>query len=198
MPAFPGYSDQQLFQLIAEGDESAFREIFERYTPRLHPFVTGIVKENAIAREIVQEVFLRLWLNRSTAADIEKPSSWLYRVASNLSLTWFRRRNLEMQVLQNIGRDENSFEEEERLHVKELQQLIQQAVQALPPKRRTIFNLSREQGLGRREIARQLDISENTVKNQLGIALKFIQDHIQQHSGSYIPFLLLLTTLPDR
>lgn len=198
MPSTSIYTDNQLFQQIASGNETAFREIFERYTPQLHPFVLGIVKENAIAREIVQEVFLRLWLNRKTLADIGKPSSWLYRIASNLSLTWFRRRNLEAQILQTINQEgAQDAEQEERLHVKELQELIQQAINQLPPKRRTIFTLSREQGLGRKEIAQHLQLSENTVKNQLVIALKFIQEYVQQNSGLYIPFLLLLPALLD-
>ncbi len=58
------YNDKLLFARIAEGDENAFRQIFEQYVPAIHPFVRDIVKSDPIASEIVQEVFLKLWLKR--------------------------------------------------------------------------------------------------------------------------------------
>lgn len=190
-------TDIALFGQISEGSETAFREIFDRYTPQLHPFILGIVKKEAIAREIVQEVFLRLWLRRETLTAVEKPSSWLYRIASNLSMTWYRRQQMERKILETIGQSETASEHlpEEEFTSRELQKLIQDAINRLPPKRRQIFILSRVEGLSRKEIAQQLNMSENTVRNQLAISLKFIQKFIQQNSGFYIPFLLLLQSL---
>ncbi|HET6995730.1 MAG TPA: RNA polymerase sigma-70 factor [Chitinophagaceae bacterium] len=190
------HSDQQLFARIATGDESAFREIFTKFTPRLFPFVRDIVKSEDIAREIVQEVFLRLWLKRETIVEIESPSSWLYRVASNISLTHFRRQKLEEKIVQKIGNSQQAIvENDDDFSFKELNNLIQKAAQTLSTQRLRIFKMSRELGLSRKEIANELGISENTVKNQLATALKQIRDFIQKTTGIYIPAILIFQAL---
>lgn len=186
------HTDQELFRQIAEGDEHAFREIFYRYGAIIHPFILRMVKNEAVGREIVQEVFLRLWLKRETLAGIGNPSAWIYRVASNLALTHLRRRQLEARVLQGLRDTQPADPAHEALLMKELETLIHRAVEGLPPQRQKIFRLSREQGMSRKEIARHLHISENTVKNQLMISLKCIQEFIKKAGGSYIPFLLML------
>jgi RNA polymerase sigma-70 factor (ECF subfamily) len=188
-----------LFEKIAKGDEGAFREIFEQYGPVLYPFVFGIVKNEAMARDIIQEVFLRIWLKKGGLSEIENPSSWIYRIASNLALTHFRRQRLETKVLQSIQgqyRDEGDPDPvTESFSLKELQELIGKAAALLPSQRQKIFKMSRDQGLSRQEIAGQLNISENTVKNQLRLSLKFIQEFIGKTNGCYIPFLLLLPAM---
>jgi RNA polymerase sigma-70 factor (family 1) len=194
MQASPPYDDKLLFQQIAEGDENAFREIFNRYTPQIHPFVFGIVKNEMVAKEIVQEVFLRIWLKRETLTSIEKPSSWIYRIASNLSLTHFRRQKLEEKIIQGMG-SEDIHEPDEAFNAKELQGLINEAASKLPPKRQRIFRMSREEGLSRKEIAARLAISENTVKAQIMISLKFVQEFIQKTTGIYIPLFFLIHIL---
>ncbi len=183
-----------MFSQIAEGDENAFREIFNRFTPQIHPFVLGIVKNEMVAKEIVQEVFLRVWLKRDTLTTIEKPSSWLYRIASNLSLTHFRRQKLEEKIISGLKAGD-AGETDETLTAKELQAIINEAAGKLPPKRQTIFRMSREQGLNRREIAAKLGISENTVKSQIMISLKFIQEFIERTTGVYIPLFFLMHML---
>lgn len=193
MSTYSQYDDRLLFQQIATGDEAAFREIFQRYTPQLHPFALDIVKSDAVAKEIIQEVFLKLWLKRDSLTEIEKPSSWLYRITSNLSLNHFRRQQLELRVMETIQTDGGEEEIENNFSAKELQSLIHEASQLLPFQRKKIFMLSREQGLSRKEVAQQLGISENTVRNQLGIALKHIQDYIIKHNGLYIPAFLIVS-----
>jgi len=149
------------------------------------------------AKEIMQEVFLRIWLKRESLNTVEKPASWIYRIASNLSLTRFRRQKLEKKVLLAVQAGMATAHDtiEEDLNARELQQLIHKAAALLPSRRRQIFTLSREHGLARKEIAEKLNISENTVKNQLGISIKFIQEYIQKITGLYIPCILLLPLL---
>jgi RNA polymerase sigma-70 factor (ECF subfamily) len=194
------YEDRELFARIAEGDENAFREIFQYYGVLIHPYVSKIVKEESIAREIVQEVFLKLWINRETLTKIENPSSWLFRVASNFSISHFRKQELDKRLLKEIknrsvgdtnGLQGGHTDTVDELSAKELKTLIQQAVDQLPAKRKEIYLLSREQGLSRKEVADKLNLSENTVRNQIAIALQHIQDYIKKSSGYYIPVLLI-------
>jgi RNA polymerase sigma-70 factor (ECF subfamily) len=191
------YEDRELFARIAEGDENAFKEVFQHYGAIIHPYVSKIVKEESIAREIVQEVFLKLWINRETLTKIENPASWLFRIASNLSISHFRKQELDKRLLKEIksrngGEAEGSHVDTvDELSAKELRILIQEAVDQLPTKRKEIYLLSREQGLSRKEVAERLNLSENTVRNQIAIALQHIQDHIKKNSGYYIPAILI-------
>jgi RNA polymerase sigma-70 factor (family 1) len=186
--------DRELFLQIANGDEMAFREIFNKFGPVLHRFALNIIKNEAIAREIVQEVFLKVWLKRESLPVIEKPASWLYRVASNLSLTHLRRQHIEEKVLNSIQEKELFHENPilNDLSAKHLQGVINQAVYELPPQRQRIFRMSKESGLSRKEIARELDLSENTVRNQLAISLRSIQSFIQRDSDNFISILFIL------
>jgi RNA polymerase sigma-70 factor (family 1) len=192
------YEDRGLFSRIAEGDEKAFRDIFQYYGAIIHPFVLKIVKEESIAREIVQEVFLKLWVNRESLTTIDNPSSWLFRIASNLSISHFRRQEIDKRVLKEIqsrtvGGDTNAGQTDtiDELSAKELKKLIKEAVDLLPEKRKQIYLLAREEGLSRKEVAARLNLSENTVRNQIAISLQHIQEYIRKNSGYYIPVVLI-------
>jgi RNA polymerase sigma-70 factor (family 1) len=186
-------NDRLLFQQISEGSEAAFAEIFHRYTPKLRPFIYGILKLSAVTDEVLQEVFLKVWLNRDVLVNVNEPSAWLYRIASNLSLNQLRRQANEYKKLREIisaeGHDSDSLLA--NLSAKELHQMIHEAVTGLPEKRKEIYLMSREAGLSHKEIALKLNISVITVKNQVTSALKTIQEHITKTSGVYVPLVLL-------
>lgn len=189
------HSDKELFAEIAKGDDIAFKTLFYRFGPKIRPFILNIVKQEDIARELVQEVFLRIWMKRETLTQVEQPASWIYRIASNLALTHFRRQNIESKVLQSIQQAVDDHQSPHDFNLKELQSLINKAVSQLPAQRQKIFKMSREEGLSRKEIAAALNISENTVRNQLTISLQTIQKFIEDTSGYYIPVILLLSVL---
>ncbi len=184
----------RLFKQIADGNEMAFSTVFHKYNSRLFTVVLNITKSEPEAEEIIQNVFLKLWLNRSTLTEIEKPSAWLYRVASNLALSFLRAKAVQMRHEKNLFLHQPSAQDEIplELEAKELKAFVSQAVENLPPGRREIYKLSRQQGLNRVEIARQLGITESTVKNQLGSALKFIQQYISQKQGIYLPAVFFI------
>lgn len=144
-----------------------------------------MVRSEAIAEEIVQEVFFRLWVNRERIALLEQPEAWLFRIASNLSMTHLR--NVVNAAAKHAGAYRHSRATApdvlDVLDGKELEALVEAAVQKLPPKRQQVFRLSRQGGLSHQEIADRLSISSNTVKDHLVIALKFIREYINEQSG---------------
>lgn len=174
-----------LFSRIAEGDEEAYRMIFHEQNARLFYTVQKLVKSAAEAEDIIQETFLRLWLRRHTLPGIENPVAWLHTIASNLALDALRRQAKE-RVRVKAGETE-SMGPDIAFDAKEAGILIQQAIRQLPPSRRKVFELSRNEGLSRREIAEKLHISESTVKNQLTAAFRFIQDHIEKAGTISLP-----------
>lgn len=188
------YKKQHLFKRIATGDEQAFREIFHHCNARLHPFVLKLTRSESAAEDIVQETFLRLWIHRSEVGDMDRPLAWLYKVASNISLSWLRSHAAELRRIQKMNIRTHSSKEQviEQLSLKEIQMLIAQAVELLPPKRQQIYRLSREQGLNYKEIAEKLQVSPHTIKNQLVSALRFIKEYLYRSGGIAIPLLALI------
>lgn len=183
-----------LFRRIATGDEDAFREVFHACNRhKIYPFVFKLTHSKAVAEDIVQETFLRLWIHREEVGEMEYPLSWLYKVASNLSLSWLRSHTAEIRRMQKMKTAVHTKKERvvEQLSFKETQVLLSQAVKKLPPRRKQIYKLSREQGLSHQEIAEQLQLSPNTIKNQMVSALKFIKNYLHQYGGITVPILIL-------
>ena len=188
------YHDKDLFDLIAQGDEAAFTAIFHRYNRRLFHKITSITKSETEAEEIIQELFLRLWLNRYKLSAIENPGGWLHTVAANLSLDALRKKARTFTYAHSSEEDdpEDTLQPAAQFELKEVQGLITEAIDKLPSSRKKVFMLSRTQGLTRKEIAQQLGVSESTVKNQLTSALQFVQDYLKSRGGLYLPSLLIL------
>lgn len=186
------YNERDTWNRMAAGEEEAFRTIFHQYTPALYAAILKIVKQEETAREMVQEVFLKVWQHREAIADMEKPDGWLFRVASNLSLSFLRRQSVEFKWLNNLRQQENTSDDLlDSISFREAQQVLQQAIHALPEKRRLIFRLSREEKLSHAEIAEKLNMSQNTVKNQIVIARQFVEDYFKTRFGIYLPLFVL-------
>ena len=188
----------QLFISISEGDESAFNTLFRQSVPVLYPFIFRLVKQAAAAEEVIQSSFLRIWLSRDKLAGITHAKAWLYKVVANECYTYLRKEARELQLRSDAWPGEeadNTLAAELSLH--ETQRLITQAVSKLPPQRRRIFIMSRQQGLSIPEIAENLGLSPNSVKNTLVLALRDIREHLARH-GQFIPVLVILFCLNAR
>ena len=141
----------------------------------------------------MQEVFLRLWVNREEVGRMEHPVGWLYRVASNLSVSYLRQlAGHEEAAAAGRTQEPSSNNVTDSLGAKEIQELINKAIAQLPPKRQLIYQLSRQTGLSHKEIAGKLGLSQNTVKDQLVISLKFIKGYIRKETGISISILVML------
>ncbi|HEX9503141.1 MAG TPA: RNA polymerase sigma-70 factor [Patescibacteria group bacterium] len=187
--------DNALFLQIAGGDEASYTQIFHLYTPRLLPFIYKITRDEHLAREMLQETFLRLWMKRADLLRVERPASWLFRIAANICLTHLRtqatRHRLQNKVEEKQATNQYSSAVEV-LESKEMDRLIRKAVAALPARRQEIYRLSREQGLSHQQIADQLQLSVSTVKNQLGFSIKFIQEYLHNATGLSLAVLVAL------
>ncbi|GEP98904.1 RNA polymerase sigma factor [Chitinophaga cymbidii] len=174
------YDEHALLSRIAEGDEKAFTVLFDLYLGKLKPFVEKLSPSPADAREIVQETFIRLWLNRDKLPQVTNIGGYIFRIAANQYHMAVRRALLQDKTLDGfkttIHHSANPTERTVRLN--ELQRLINEAVQRLPEKRRQIFRLSRNEGMTIAEIARALGLSPKTVKNTLFTALANIREYL--------------------
>ncbi len=167
-------NEHKLMQLLSEGDEKAFRELFETYYPKVRAFVNCIVKESGTADDISQDIFTKIWERREIfGGGISTFGGYIYKMARNAALNHLRRTvspNIELipQIENKAGSD--SFEDEYYAREKEL--FIRLVVCRMPEKRRRIFEMSRYYGLDNQTIADTLHISKKTVENHLTLALK--------------------------
>lgn len=186
-------SDRLLFAKIAASDEAAFESIFDKYTLILYPYLVDLTKNEADAKEIIQEIFLKCWIKRETLADIENPGGWLYTIAANEAYLHFRKEATYSQHIKILTEETTPDLDDihEASDSREVRTLIQEAVGQLPLRRRQIFQMSRLEGYSRKEIAETLGISENTVRNQLADAVASIQDYIIKHKSLYLPVVLV-------
>ena len=176
-------TDKALFERIASGDETAFSIIFFRYTARLAPFVTQLLQSDTWSEEIVQDVFLRLWQSRLQLAAIDHPSAYLYQMASNRTLDYIKRnaRDVKLQYYAARWLSPGADNPDTQLDFREIDSLLKEAVSRLPPQRRKVYQLVREEGLSHAEIADRLRISKHTVRNHVSEALQEIRVYLREH-----------------
>jgi RNA polymerase sigma-70 factor (family 1) len=178
-----------LFTRIANGDGTAFTELFRQYFEPLKWNALKMLKSEFWAEEIVQEVFTQLWDNREKLAAVESPAGFLFKITANRCLDRIRRQELEikMQYVVNkaLHRDTNSFQENS-YDLDFIEKLIKEAVQQLPEQGRLVFELQRNEGLSYQEIADRLGISRNTVRNHMVKSLHFIRTYLRQKGEIFV------------
>lgn len=178
------YNEVELFVRISEGEEPAFRRLFELYRERLFIFASQISHSTIDAEEIVQDIFLKLWENRAQLSQINYPRKYIYTMARNRALDHLssiaRNKKAIQAIYDSITGVNNTTEE--LLQAQESQQLIYKALAQLPEKKQTIFWLSRRDGLTHQEIAQRMNMSVQTVKNNLTDILKYVRIYLSGHS----------------
>ena len=193
MPEKTLHNEKELFRLIAADDETAFENLFHIYVPRLQPVILKVVGSEIAAKDIIQEVFLSLWLDRHKLTDIEEPRNWIFKIAYNRSYRYLKRQLVARKANEIIHQrldDVAPNGTEESLAFAETAKMIQQAVQKLPEQSRNIYILSREKGFKITEIATALNISPQSVKNSLYRSGQFMKDYLAKQ-GITIPLVLL-------
>lgn len=186
-------TERELLEQIASGNEIAFAILFRTVMPQLEPAVRKLVHSEEGMKDVIQETFIRVWMSRDTLPGLDKPLSWLFRVASNECFTWLRKQALRERHLQAVSSNENEvapFTAADTLDLQETSLLIHKAVQQLPESKRRIYLMSREQGMKTADIASELNLSHSHVKNTLSSSLQFIREYLVA-SGKVLPLLWL-------
>lgn len=185
-------SDKILVEQLASGSEKAFRCLFDKYHQDIFIFSKSILKLDSLAEEIVQEVFLKVWLKASELNPDLDFKSYIFTIARNLSLNSLRsavnnRKLTEEIFYMNSGLGKPS---DQILLDEELEIIRIKAIESLPAKRKEIFILSRTEGKSYNEISNELGISINTVKVQMSKALDTLRKYIQIHGDLTLLILI--------
>ncbi|SHN35570.1 RNA polymerase sigma factor [Mucilaginibacter sp. OK098] len=177
MEAYKKLTDEQLVILLKKGDQLAFTEIYSRYAEKLAGFAASKLYSIDDSRDLLHDLFVAFWENRDNLNISSNLQSYLFTIL---------RRRIVDKIRKNITREEYAVmlqslttphysTTEQRMVEKDLKQQIRIALNELPPRVHEIYHLSREENLNTREIAEKLNLSEQTVKNQLTIALKHLR-----------------------
>ena len=195
MPVHDLYDISECFQNLAKGDASAFETIFELYKKRVFGVALKMLKSETEAEEIVQDVFLSIWLAKSKLSDVNDPEAYLFTITYNTIYTHLKKASRNQQLLKTIidhlTQIQNTTDEPIAAH--ETGKLINEAIQQLPPQQRAVYELSKQEGLSYNEIAECMHLSRNTVRNHLAEAMKTIRAFLKKTAmlfSSLVVFLI--------
>jgi RNA polymerase sigma-70 factor, ECF subfamily len=175
-------TDQDLMARIATGDERAFRLLSQRYVARALRLAQRIVHNHALAEEIVQEAFLRLWINSPHWRPAAPFRAWFYRIVVNLSLN--QKRGKVMAPLEAAGDPADPGPDAmAQIEVKELDQSIAVAIDALPERQRVAILLTYHEGLSNAETAAALGTSVSGVETLLVRAKRALRATLANHQS---------------
>ena len=180
MYSYQTYSDHELAFLLKQGDERAFTEIYNRFFGLLLIHAVKRLHDEDEAKDVVQQLFEALWSKRHQINPEENLSAYLYASIRNRILDIFSHQKVAGKYMDSLkGFLQNySAPTDYRVREKELSLLIEREINALPPKMREIFTLSRKNHKSHKEIAEKLGLSELTVKTQVKNALKILRKRI--------------------
>lgn len=179
---------------VAPDNPLAFEKIFKEYYQDLCRYSLRFVKQEEVAEELVQDVFIKLWRKEQQLEIYSSLKAYLYTAVRNSSMNYlksqFARQRFEEHSPAHHQLQTNSTQES--MDYQELSLLVSEAVEGLPEQCRTIFEMSRSGGFSYTEIARELKISPKTVENQIGIALKKLKIHLHKYWDLFLLALILL------
>lgn len=177
MHRYSTYTDQELAALLQTGDNKAYTEIYHRYKRPLYQFAFKRLGDKEEVNDILHDLFLNLWikhqdLNLSHTLSTYLHSAVRHRIINHIAHQQVAARYTDSFELYVATVNDNT---DHLIRDKQLSTLIEQEVNALPSKMQQVFQLSRQTGLNRREIAEELSLSEQTVKSHIQHALKILK-----------------------
>ncbi|MCB2196372.1 MAG: RNA polymerase sigma-70 factor [Bacteroidetes bacterium] len=189
------YIDDLLIDKVKEGDSKAFEELYYIYSERLYYFALRYLKTKEDAEGLVQEIFIRVWENRNGLKRGLSFNAYLFTIAKNTIFNQHRKKvneNAYKEYLKNYI-DQHHNKTENDVVLADMKTRIDKSIESLPPQRKLIFQLSRNEGLSYKEIASKLNISEKTVEAHMRLALKTLRAAVK--AEIFFPLLFAIPGL---
>ncbi|TKC56907.1 RNA polymerase sigma-70 factor [Pedobacter hiemivivus] len=192
MPVYSNFSDEELTVLLKQEDQIAFTEIYNRYWAEMYYHTFRMLRDEDSSKDVVQDVFSSLWLKSASLNVSTKLSGHLYISVRNKVLNLVAQNKVRNDYLSSVAafitestNDASVFDEQQILDI------VEAEIQKLPPRMKEIFELSRKDNLSHKEIAKKLNLSDQTVKKQVQNALKIIKNRLPMvESGIFVLFFL--------
>ena len=180
-------NEDELLTRIARGDQRAFTEIFDFYQRYVYDYGRKLTKSEDQASEIVQDVFLKIWLNREKLNEVNNFGAYLNRVVRNHSLNVIRKlaQDARSATQLKINNPESENATDKILDYNESNRILTQAIENLSPQQRIAYTLCHMEGLKYDEAAKKMNVSSRTVQAHMHQALKHIREHFNKHALTY-------------
>ncbi len=176
------YHEKELLIQIAEGDQKAFGLLFGHYKAGIYTVALRLTHSATVSEEIVQDVFLKVWIKRSGLCQIENFRAYLFTIAQNTIYSAMRKSYKQKFVNQQDSATITTLAiPEEDTKYRDYEQLLQEAVSRLPAKQKRTYVLIKEEGMKREQAADILHVSSETVKSNLEQAIRNIKAYCLDH-----------------
>lgn len=174
--------ERTYLERLRKGSYKDFTKLYELYVSRLYAFALGLTHSDVLAKDIVQETFVKVWIRREQIDPDMSFRSFLFTMAKNQLLNEFRRQANGLLFLEDIVFNESGEEGEtyieRKLSFEEFNHRLELAKQKLSPRQRELFELNKEQGLSIGEIAAKTSVTEQSIRNQISQALHVLRKEL--------------------
>lgn len=189
--------ERDLLQKVALGDGDAYTILFRHYSGQVYDVAMLYLRDSGLAREIVQEVFMKVWLKRADMQQVKRFRDYLFILTRNHIYDGFKKQVVRLKAhdfhLRNQPEAQNDTDH--LLLQREYDAILDKAVSGLPPERKKVY-LARKQGWSNEEVSQQLNISVHTVKKQMSLAIHAVRAFVKARlQNDIVPFLLFLLLL---
>lgn len=190
------FGEIELLKQLANGSTIAFDALYRKYQQTIYANIYKIIKQQEMAEEMLQDVFVALWNNRSKINSQQTIAGWLIVVSYNKSINFLNERVKEKLLFQGeIPTEIPDVMEVEHSIIEKQISIINDAIQKLPLRKREVFTLCRLEGKTIAETAHVLGISVNTVKEHLQFATKFVKEHTLSNYAASTFFMCVIAAL---
>jgi RNA polymerase sigma-70 factor (ECF subfamily) len=186
------YNEEELLAFIANGDELAFTRLFDNYRDKIYSIAFKITRSTTISEEIVQDVFLKIWLRRDRLIEIENFNAYLFVVTRNHVYKALKQiaKNYELTAFTEKDQLAGDNDSADLVMEKEYSSLLRKAIDRLPNQQKKVYQYIKEKGLKREEAAGLLHLSPETVKYHLAEAMKNIRNFCMLRLDMFIGFII--------
>lgn len=177
--------DKDLVFRLHDDDIGAFDMLYQKYHQAIYRNIFKLTKDDDIARDILQDIFVALWENRAEINADQSVSGWLFVLSFNKSISYLRKKVRETTVVNTMPFSEMETDSSNVQLLDEQYYLLQQAINQLSPQRKKVFTLCKLEGKTYEEAAEKLNLSKHTVKEYLGHAVVAVKNHIKEHQAEW-------------
>lgn len=181
-------TEAQIIKQLCRADEKALKWVFDHYHRRIYQFALQFLKNESLSEEVVQDTFLKLWLNREKIKSNQPIAPYLFTIARRNVVDIYRQKIVSAKAMQHaylVAELSRNYTEDQVLQ-RDVEKLMEEVMQQLTNQQQVVFRLSRVNGLSYEEIAEEMSISKNTVKQHLVAALKTMRTYFSRHDLLYL------------
>ncbi|MFD2582901.1 RNA polymerase sigma factor [Pedobacter vanadiisoli] len=193
MKSTPIIAEKELLTGLKAGDKVAFKQLYEVYSGRLASKLIYLLKSEELAQDVLQDVFLKIWINREMIDTELSFGAFLYKIATNLSKNVIRKNVYDQLMRHQIGQEEVYHPMEEGDDAEQAKAILDQAMDQLTDRQREVYTLHKLEGLSYQEISEKLNISLSAINHHIQKANKQLKAVLK--SRSFEIFILLLPSL---